>query len=40
MADQNRTSPIERGLDDAIALATQLRDLERGSGIITTIAEP
>jgi len=39
VADQNRTSPIERGLDDAIALATWLRDLERGDGAITRIAD-
>ena len=32
-------SPIERGLDDAIALATWLRDLERGNGAITKIAD-
>jgi len=39
VADHNRTSPIERGLDDAIALATWLRDLERGDGAITRIAD-
>ena len=39
MPDQNRTSPIEHGLDDAIALTTWLRDLERDSGAITTIAD-
>ena len=38
MADQH-PSPIERGLDDAIALASWLRDLERSSGAITTIAD-
>jgi len=38
VADQH-PSPIERGLDDAIALAAWLRDVERSSGAITTIAD-
>ena len=37
MTDRN-LSPIDQGLDDAIALATWLRDTERDSGAIATIA--
>jgi len=32
-------TPIDQGLEDAIALATWLRDAERASGAITAIAE-
>ena len=38
MADQDRT-PVERGLEDAIALAAWLRDVERTDGTITRIAQ-
>ena len=38
MADDNR-SPIDQGLDDAIALATWLRDAERAHGAIAAIAQ-
>jgi D-sedoheptulose 7-phosphate isomerase len=37
VADQDRT-PVERGLEDAIALAAWLRDVERTDGTITRIA--
>jgi D-sedoheptulose 7-phosphate isomerase len=39
VADPHRSTPIERGLDDAIVLATWLRDLERTDGSITKIAD-
>jgi len=38
VADDNR-SPIDQGLDDAIALATWLRDAERAHGAIAAIAQ-
>jgi len=38
VADQDRT-PVERGLEDAIALAAWLRDVERTDGTITRIAQ-
>ena len=38
MADQDRT-PIDQGLDEAIALATWLRDAERASGAVGAIAQ-
>ena len=38
-ADPAGPTPIERGLDDAIALSTWLRDLERASGVITRLAD-
>lgn len=37
MSDRN-LSPIDRGLDDAIALTTWLRDAERASGAVAAIA--
>jgi D-sedoheptulose 7-phosphate isomerase len=38
VADDNR-APIDQGLDDAIALATWLRDTERAYGAIAAIAQ-
>ena len=37
MTDQNRT-PIDQALDDAIELATWLRDTERAHGVIEAVA--
>jgi D-sedoheptulose 7-phosphate isomerase len=37
VADQDRT-PIDEGLDEAIGLATWLRDTERSDGVISAIA--